>query len=115
MIKKRTQLTLFVDQKNSETIEKVRREFNSKQYHLIKSHVTLCRDNELDNISEAIINLRNLNFPAFNLDFGSVTMFSDGQGMLLPVIGDITQFVSLRKCILEGIISVLKIWNLILL
>jgi 2'-5' RNA ligase len=105
MIKKRTQLTLFIDQNNSAAIEKVRQEFNPKQYHLIKSHVTLCRDNELDNIIEVINNLRNLKFPTFNLNFGSVTRFSDGQGVLLPAIGDISQFIGLRKYILEGIIA----------
>jgi hypothetical protein len=104
MITKRTQLTLFIDQNNSKAIEKATQEFNPRQYQLIKSHVTLCRDNELDNINEIINNLRKLKFPILNLNFGSVARFSDGQGVLLPAVGDISQFFRLRKCILEGII-----------
>ena len=50
----RRQLTLFVEQKDAETIEKVRQEFNPKQFELIKSHVTLCREDEIQNLEQVI-------------------------------------------------------------
>ena len=61
MSKKRLQLTLFIDEDKSEMIEKIRKEFNPLQFELIKSHVTLCREDELDPIEQVIQNLEKLN------------------------------------------------------
>jgi hypothetical protein len=52
----RRQLTLFVEQKDAEIIERVRQEFNPIQFNLIKSHVTLCREDEIQNLEQVISN-----------------------------------------------------------
>ncbi len=102
---KRIQLTLFVNEKDSEIIERVRKEFNPVQYELIKSHVTLCREEELVAIEKVIENLKSLYFPTFTIDFGSVQRFSEGKGVMIPAIGDNVQFQDLRALILKGVIN----------
>ena len=46
----RRQLTLFVKKEDAETIEQIRQAFNPRQFELIKSHVTLCREDEIQNL-----------------------------------------------------------------
>ncbi|NMR33228.1 hypothetical protein HIO71_03290 [Chryseobacterium aquaticum] len=50
MNKTRRQLTLFLDDHYSTEIETIRRKYNPVQYKSIKSHVTLCREDELENM-----------------------------------------------------------------
>lgn len=57
---KRIQLTLFIDEDESAPIEKIRKEFNPGQYALIKSHVILCREDELEQIENVLLNLERL-------------------------------------------------------
>lgn len=101
----RTQLTLFVDEKDSEIIEGIRKEFNPVQFELIKCHVTLCREEELVAIEKVIENLENLHYPSFTIDFGRVQRFSIGKGILIPAIGDNAEFHNLRSLILKGVIN----------
>jgi len=103
MSKRRLQLTLFIDRDKSEMIEKIREEFNPLQYKLIKSHVTLCREDELEPIEQVIQNLEKLNHPGITIDFGQVTKFSDHKGVLIPATGENKQFHQLRKMILKGV------------
>ena len=100
MTKTRIQLTLFVEESDSEPIENIRREFNPEQYALIKSHVTLCREEELNMINEVIQNMEALYFPYITVEFGSLERFANGKGVFLPVKGDNYQFHQLRQCIL---------------
>jgi 2'-5' RNA ligase len=100
---KRIQLTLFVDDKDSEAIEQIRSTFNPVQYDLIKSHVTLCRENELAALEKITKNLLTLNHDSINIHFGKVARFSGGKGVLIPAMGDHANFQSLRKSILKGI------------
>lgn len=102
---KRIQLTLFVDDKDSEAIEQIRSAFNPVQYDLIKSHVTLCRENELASLEKVTQNLLTLNQDSITLHFGEVARFSGGKGVLIPAMGDHAGFQSLRKLILKGIIE----------
>lgn len=56
----RRQLTLFVDKKDAKEIENIRIRFNPIQYDLIKCHVTLCREDEIEDISAVLANLQKL-------------------------------------------------------
>jgi len=53
MAKIRRQLTLFIDQGDAQIIEMIRAEFNPLQHQLIKSHVTLCREDELNRLKQS--------------------------------------------------------------
>ena len=101
----RRQLTLFVDQKDAEIIEKVRKEFNPVQFELIKSHVTLCREDEIENLEQVISNLLSLDHEEIVIEFGKATRFDNGKGLFLPAITDTTSFQKLRKQVLNGLAS----------
>jgi hypothetical protein len=105
MIKKRIQLTLFIDEDKSEAIENIRKKFNPLQFDLIKSHVTLCREDELKPIEQVIQNLEMLSHGCISIAFGPVTKFSDNKGVLIPSTGENDAFQQLRKLILKGVIT----------
>ncbi|MBK9335376.1 MAG: 2'-5' RNA ligase family protein [Lewinellaceae bacterium] len=102
---KRIQLTLFIDAHASESIERTRKAFNSEQYELIKGHVTLCREDELEQIEQVILNLEQLDRGYITIDFGRPVRFSDGKGVLIPAIGRNSPFQKLREAILKGLIE----------
>lgn len=102
---KRKQLTLFIKQKESLQIEKIRKAFNPIQYELIKSHVTLCREDELNQIEKIRLNLKALNLQSITLNLGQVERFSNGKGVFLPAVGNNESFHHLRKLVLQGIIA----------
>ena len=103
MAKKRIQLTLFVDENNSEPIEKIRKEFNPEQYELIKSHVTLCREHELEQIDIILQTLSELNHSYITIDFGPVKRFASEKGVLIPAKISNPQFEKLRRIILKHV------------
>ena len=102
---KRIQLTLFIDVADSEAIEEIRKEFNPQQYELIKSHVTLCREDELEQIEKIVAHLNALDSGSITIDFGNVIRFANGKGVLLPAVGDHAQFQSLRAKVLHEVIE----------
>ncbi|KAB7728175.1 2'-5' RNA ligase family protein [Rudanella paleaurantiibacter] len=99
----RRQLTLFVDPKDAETIEQVRQAFNPRQFELIKSHVTLCREDEIENLEQVISNLHSLTLEEIVIEFGKPTRFDNGQGLFLPATRENASFQELRKQILIGL------------
>ncbi len=99
----RRQLTLFVNSKDAEIIELVRREFNPIQFELINSHVTLCREDEIENLEQVILNLLSLACEEITIDFGKAIRFDSGKGVLLPAKGDNAEFLSLRRQVLFGL------------
>lgn len=99
----RRQLTLFVEQKDAETIEQVRREFNPIQFELIKSHVTLCREDEIENFEQIKINLLHLKQNEIVIEFGKAKRFDNGKGLLLPATIDDGEFQELRRQVLVGL------------
>jgi 2'-5' RNA ligase superfamily len=103
MNKTRTQLTLFINEKDAQNIEEIRQKFNPKQYALIQSHVTLCREDELENIEQILHNLSNLNHNPITINFGNIILFSDKKGVLMPAVGSLEPFENFRKYILKGI------------
>jgi 2'-5' RNA ligase len=102
---KRIQLTLFIPENDTDTIESVRKKYNPLQYALIKSHVTICREDELVEIEKVILNVENLNQSSIDINFGEVIRFDNEKGLMLPTIGDNKTFQILREKILTGIIQ----------
>jgi 2'-5' RNA ligase len=102
---KRIQLTLFIPENDAETIESVRKKYNPLQYELIKSHVTICREDELVEIEKVIANVENINQANIDINFGEVIRFDNGKGLMLPTMGNNKSFENLRKLILKGIIE----------
>jgi 2'-5' RNA ligase len=102
---KRIQLTFFIDANDAETIEKIREEFNPEQYNLIKAHVTLCREDELEQIEKVLQNLKILDCKSIIIDFKNPIRFSSKKGVLLPATGNNEQFQNLREKILHGVIE----------
>jgi len=103
---KRIQLTLFVDTNLSKEIEAIRQSYNPAQYQLIKSHVTLCRENELTSLDMVIRNLEQLNYPIITIQFEPVKTFSNDEGVLLPASKNNHTFDELRKIVLLGTTNV---------
>jgi 2'-5' RNA ligase superfamily len=101
----RIQLTLFADEVAAATIEKIRCAFNPAQYELIKCHVTLCREDEPEQIEQVLHNLAASDYPCINIGFGPAVRFADGKGVLLPATGANEQFHQLRAVILRGVIQ----------
>jgi 2'-5' RNA ligase len=99
----RRQLTLFVDEKQSAAIESIRQKYNPQQHRLIKAHVTLCREDEIEPIETVLHHLSNQVLPAIALCFNAPTRFSDGKGVFLPAMDDAHSFKTLRNLILQGI------------
>ena len=97
----RKQLTLFIDDKDAENIEKVRRQFNQRQSELIKSHVTFCREDEIENSEQVLNNLAALPLNRISINFGQAIRFSNGKGVLIPAKGDNHEFHNLRKLVLQ--------------
>ena len=99
----RRQLTLFVSKDDAATIEAIRRKYNLKQRELIDCHVTLCREDEIENIDGVLHNLANLTKRSLLIYFGRVTRFNDGKGVLIPATNENEAFHELRKQVLKGV------------
>lgn len=102
-MKTRRQLTLFLDPVAAEPLEILRKAFNPAQHALIKAHATLCREDELEALDLVIENIAKIQREPFTLEFGAPIRFSEGNGVLLPAIGDLSPFHQLRADILRGI------------
>ncbi len=98
----RRQLTLFVCEKDAITIEQIRQKFNPLQFKLIKSHVTLCREDEIENLEQVIENFLFSTHTEIVIEFGKVIRFDNGKGLLLSANTDSEEFQELRKQILIG-------------
>jgi 2'-5' RNA ligase len=107
----RKQLTLFVTEDMAKVIENVRRQYNPFQYDLIKSHVTLCREDELDQLDKVLNNIDKIKNFNCTLTFGKPVRVENGKGVLLPAIGDLSSFHLLRKEALKDIIEKPRLSN----
>ena len=101
----RRQLTLFVEPTDALTIEQTRQEFNPRQFEIIKAHVTLCREDEIENLEQVISNLLFLTQTQQNIfiEFDKVARFDNGKGLFLPATNDNKEFEYLRRQILFGL------------
>jgi 2'-5' RNA ligase len=104
----RRQLTLFVPENESQVIEQVRSKFNPVQNGLIHSHVTLCREDEIENLEAVLHNLRSISLKRIQIRFDNPLRFENGKGVLLPGSKDNSSFHELRKMVLNGIINDLR-------
>lgn len=101
----RQQLTLFLDQKEAQTIEEIRKKFNPVQYQLIKSHITLCREDEIEALAMVLDNLANLNTSIIEFEIGKPERFSEGKGVFIPVFDQQNEFKKLRNIVLNQVIT----------
>lgn len=99
----RRQLTFFVDKKDAGPIEEIRGRFNPQQRALIDSHVTICREDEIENIALVLRNLQLMDSYALAIQFGKVIRFDNGKGVLLPASGNNEAFHQLRMKVLAGL------------
>lgn len=101
----RRQLTLFVDQADAVTIDAIRSRYNPLQQQLIAAHVTLCREDEIENVDTVLHNLENLNQEPLTVFFDEPIRFENGNGVLIPAAAYNEAFQQLRKKILAGVIE----------
>lgn len=101
----RKQLTMFVDPTDAEKIETARKKFNPLQYGIIKSHLTLCREDELTDLDQVMKNLDDLTPGCLTFKIGEVERSEDGKGVILPVYDENNQFKYLRELVLKGVVD----------
>lgn len=96
----RKQLTLFINEPNG-NIEKIRAEFNSEQFNLISAHVTLCREDEIEPIKQAIERLKSISLEKpIRIELKKAERFADGKGVFISAFGDNKEFNKLREMVL---------------
>lgn len=105
MTGKRIQLTLFIDPAEAAGIENIRKQFNPLQYDLIPAHVTLCREDELEQLEKVLHNLNVLHHAGVTVHFGKPVRFAAGKGVLIPALQNNESFQQLRAAVLKGIIA----------
>ena len=94
----RIQLTLFVE---NQAIEEIRTKFNPIQQALISAHITLCREDELEDLEKVVANIRALKInKPIKISFNEVIRFENGNGVLIPANEDNNDFHNLRNAIL---------------
>jgi hypothetical protein len=92
---------MFVPEDALVHFEDLRRSLDPIQSRLIPAHVTLCRENELNQISESELQVRfsQVHLGPITLHFGRPEVF-DGHGILLHCIGSVNEFRVLREHVL---------------
>lgn len=100
----RRQLTLFLKPEEATAIESVRKEYNPIQYELISSHITLCREDEIESLSKVIKNLNELNFNQITLTTKEFLRFENNKGVLLN-FEESNCFQEIRKQLLKDSIE----------
>jgi len=99
----RKQLTLFLESNAAASIESIRAKYNPEQQRLIKSHITLCREDEIENLEIVQKNLENLKFNSFELRAGELVRFSEGKGLLISIKDVDQKFKNLRSSVLQDL------------
>ena len=104
-IRRRRQATLFLP--DNTTADGLRREFNPEQARLIGSHVTLCREDEVNDWGQLAQTLKNQRLNDVTLDFGRP--YREGNLVYLPVVGSTFEFDNLRSTLLTSSSSVARV------
>lgn len=105
MVETRRQLTLFLNEQESDAIESIRQRFNPVQYQLINSHITLCREDEITDWAAVQQNLETLPVAAFTLATSPAERFSAGKGVYIPIKDETQQFQRLREVVLHQVMA----------
>lgn len=100
MNKLRRQLTLFLDHSDTLEIEEIRKKYNPVQFNLIRAHVTLCREEELDNLAQVKFNLSTLDIDSVKIHLDRLIRFSEQRGVMITAKRN-DQFHKLRQIILK--------------
>lgn len=97
----RRQLSLFVPVAEGVQLESVRHELDPVQSELIPAHVTLCREDEIGQLSASEIQarLQGCGAKPLTLSFGPPMIFR-GHGVLLPCVAGESEFHELRAHLL---------------
>lgn len=99
----RRQLTLFIDDQQSQDIEDIRKKYNPVQFRLIRSHVTLCREHELENLDQIKENLKSLHLGSIFIHLDRVVRFSDGKGVMIAADEINPGYHHLRQLVLKNL------------
>jgi len=102
---KRRQLTLFVSASEAKGIEQIRKTYNPIQHNLIAAHITLCREDEIENWEIIEQNLITLTQLPIIIQLDKVERFAAGKGVFIPAKKQQVAFDKLRKAILKGVIE----------
>jgi 2'-5' RNA ligase len=99
--RRRFQLSLFVPPPLAQTLEELRGRLDPVQFHLIPAHVTLCREDELDDtiLARLMSGPRAFETGPVTLGFGLPESFHV-HGILLPCTAGEEGYHSLRQWIL---------------
>jgi 2'-5' RNA ligase len=95
----RKQLSMYVPADAAKDIEDVRRVLDPVQHSLIPAHITLCREDELVDLSMIQRRLDNIALPPLTLRLGTPEIFS-GHGVLLRCVKGENEFRALREFLL---------------
>jgi 2'-5' RNA ligase len=97
----RKQLSLYVPANAAKEIEEVRKIVDPIQSNLIPAHITLCREDELDDFAAIKARLTHIPLKPITLRFGTPEIFS-GHGLLLNCIDGEGDFRLLREYLLAS-------------
>ena len=99
MPRTRRQLSMYIPPEQASIIETVRSMVDPIQHQLIPAHVTLCRDNELNNFAGIEDRLQVNPHRCVELTFGRPEVFH-GHGILMECIAGLSVFQLLREFLL---------------
>jgi len=74
----------------------------------MKSQVTLCHENELEELGNVLHDLVNLTFSCFTINFGNVVRFFQDKGQLIPEVGENLAFYNLKNLFCTVILKRMK-------
>jgi 2'-5' RNA ligase len=97
----RKQLSMYVPESVAKIIEIVRKTVDPIQSALIPAHITLCREDELEDNSKLHDRLSSISFKPLTLRFGRPEIFLD-HGLLLNCIEVADEFCLLREYLLDS-------------
>jgi 2'-5' RNA ligase len=92
---------MYAPENAAKAIEEVRKTVDPIQSRLIPAHITLCREDELEDNSKLHDRLSNIPFKPLTLRFGKPEIFS-GHGLLLNCIEGADDFRLLREYLLDS-------------
>jgi 2'-5' RNA ligase superfamily len=101
MQKIRQQLSLYVPIDDAVIIEEVRKIVDPIQHQLIPAHITLCREDELEEFAKIKARLSNIPLQSLTLRLGQPEVFSS-HGWLMNCIEGEDEFRALREYVLDG-------------